>query len=396
MKNYRFIIYGCFLLYLFFELCCWGTIQLLSDKKSINYFPLNNKSFTQQEAAGIDKIIKGKNQYHKLDPLYGWSIKPNGIMHEGKISANAEGFRANRSYSNKKPVNTLRILSFGDSFTHSDGVSNGLTWQDYLEENKNVEALNFGVSGWGLDQAYLRFINEGLKYEADVVLIGFLSENIYRNKLVYWPFYINYLKRTPLSLILPKPRFKIEHDQLVLIEQPLKNLEDLKKFRAKPEEYLPLLGKNDYFYQNRYKAGRLDFIPSIRLAKIFIYDILKWGDDVIRKGRYNTKSESYLLTIKLLDAFIQKAEEKDLLPIVLLFPDANDIANKRKGEVERYRPLTDHLKKKNYHSIDVMTVINTEMADMSIDQIIQGHYTPITNEIIANSILKYIMKLISP
>ena len=52
----------------------------------------------------------------------------------------------------------------------------------------HIEALNFGVGGFGLDQAYLRYLEDGIQYNSHIVLIGFMSENIYRNVIPIVPF----------------------------------------------------------------------------------------------------------------------------------------------------------------------------------------------------------------
>ena len=47
--------------------------------------------------------------------------------------------------------------------------------------DSNMEVINFGVGGFGLDQAYLRYLEDGIQYKSHIVMIGFMSENIYRN-----------------------------------------------------------------------------------------------------------------------------------------------------------------------------------------------------------------------
>ena len=44
-----------------------------------------------------------------------------------------------------------------------------------------VDLSIFGVPGYGLDQAFLRYLEEGRRFGFDVVLIGFMTENIFRH-----------------------------------------------------------------------------------------------------------------------------------------------------------------------------------------------------------------------
>lgn len=69
---------------------------------------------------------------------------------------------------------------------------------------------NAGVSGYSLDQTLLRFEANDPPFGADIVLIGFMAENINRLVNVFRPFY------TPGGTPLAKPRFRVCEDQLVL------------------------------------------------------------------------------------------------------------------------------------------------------------------------------------
>ena len=44
-------------------------------------------------------------------------------------------------------------------------------------DGKNWEIINTGVVGWGNDQEYLFLIDEGLRYEPDIVLLAFYTGN---------------------------------------------------------------------------------------------------------------------------------------------------------------------------------------------------------------------------
>lgn len=83
----------------------------------------------------------------------------------------------NQEISTQKPKKTLRILVLGDSFTFGWGVEQGESWPKLLEKSiklkdKNIEIVNTGVPGAGLDdeilicQAYKRL-------QSDAVILGF-------------------------------------------------------------------------------------------------------------------------------------------------------------------------------------------------------------------------------
>jgi hypothetical protein len=189
----------------------------------------------------------------------GWTIKQNGVSESGMFRANSQCIRANREYKPIPPSAVTRISSFGDSFTHGDEVGNEDTWQEQLSRlSSGLEVLNFGVNAYGLDQAFLRYSKYGVRFNSDIVLIGFLSENILRNLNVYRPFYL------PNQSAVTKPYFALEGNGLRFHKNPFQQLSDYAGLREHPEEVLPKLGVDDYFFHARYKSNVFDFLPSFR------------------------------------------------------------------------------------------------------------------------------------
>jgi len=64
---------------------------------------------------------------------------------------------------------------YGDSFTEGSGVDPEHAWSNVLSQLLHCRVANFGVSGYGTDQAYMRFLNNQ-RDPARVVVLGFLSE----------------------------------------------------------------------------------------------------------------------------------------------------------------------------------------------------------------------------
>lgn len=152
------------------------------------------------------------NSFLFYDPDLGWRPRPGLLEH------NAAGFRTTGGVPEKAPAEgVLRIALFGDSYT--EGSAHGGWWR-VLEERMNAagvkcEVLNFGVGGYGMDQAYLRWKKEGAGWQPRIVILGFFADDCYRN--------LNLLRllRDPDSGIpLMKPRFVLEGDGLRLLNSP--------------------------------------------------------------------------------------------------------------------------------------------------------------------------------
>ena len=84
---------------------------------------------------------------------------------------NSLGYR-DQEYPLAKPPGKTRILVFGDSFTFGEGVPYGERFTDLLEENiPDIEVINFGVPGAGIDENYARFRQFGNHFDPDYVVL---------------------------------------------------------------------------------------------------------------------------------------------------------------------------------------------------------------------------------
>ena len=126
------------------------------------------------------------------DPVLGWRLLPS-IHHvyqtwEFRVSVdyNSHGWRdIEHKYSKREGV--FRIVVLGDSFMEAYSVNMEDAFHRQLEKfardsGNKIEVLNLGVGGYGTLQAYLALVEEGLKYDPNLVILGFhfgndLSEN---------------------------------------------------------------------------------------------------------------------------------------------------------------------------------------------------------------------------
>lgn len=117
----------------------------------------------------------GKNIIY--DSSLGWRMKPlynrNGVQH------NSKGFRGKKEYDSQPNEN--RIFALGDSYTYGLGVSDVYTFSSLLNDEPDVEVINAGVNGYGIDQAYLMWEKEGKKLNPKIVVLGYFIDDFYRN-----------------------------------------------------------------------------------------------------------------------------------------------------------------------------------------------------------------------
>ena len=243
-------------------------LELLKRVRHLEYNPVLTSSLSPVSTKTLQDLIAGKTTYLLHSPALGWTIKPNGYW-DNLYRANSQGIRADNDYQFYPDNNKIRIATFGDSFTHGEEVKNDDTWQEQLNRLvHNLEVINFGVGGYGLDQSFLRYKTEGKIYHPHIVLIGFMQENINRTVNVFRPFYTE-------GLPLTKPRFILQDDALILLPNPLTDLTAYKKLLNNPAPLLSQFGENDFHFSVRVKASFLDFSPSFRIIKLIYQTLYK-------------------------------------------------------------------------------------------------------------------------
>ena len=160
----------------------------------------------------------GDVSYMEYDNLMGWTVGPNKRSSNGLYFSRAEGIRVPRvGMSLGKDTEKTRIALVGDSFTFGEEVKYEDTWGHLLEKElgPGVEVLNFGVPGYSVGQAQLRYEKDVRDWNPKIVIFGFISHDIGRTMWVY-PFLAMPEWRIPFS----KPRHILRQGELVNINVP--------------------------------------------------------------------------------------------------------------------------------------------------------------------------------
>ncbi|MDD5556384.1 MAG: SGNH/GDSL hydrolase family protein [bacterium] len=340
------------------------------------------------------RVLLGRGGYGTsmivFDPLLGWKLRAN--HRAGEQHTNAAGIVATREYGGRPPAGITRIAAFGDSFTQCV-VPNALTWGWFLEEScPGVEVLNFGVTAYGPDQAYLRYVHEGREHHPDIVLIGYMTENIWRLVNVFRPY------ADPANAPLVKPRFMLVDGELELIPNPLRDEHDLAALLALNEDTAlqERLGRHDNLYRPSQYHRPSPFIRRSPLARLafFTYHLYDWKRSDYRllniagpDGRYNTGSEAYRILEALLLGWTGEVVRDGAVPVVLVFPQFSDIETRRRGEgPARYEPLLDFMRSNGIRYIDLMDDFQARAPEDLFTP--DGHYNGHGNSVVADGIAR--------
>ena len=113
-----------------------------------------------------------------------WHTSPD---YRVNVRTNSHGVRSDRDIPYGKPLGTFRIVGLGDSFTLGYEVKQEDTFLYQLQEKLHergadkVEVINLGVSGFGTAEELITLKEEGLKYDPDMILLGYFANDIQNN-----------------------------------------------------------------------------------------------------------------------------------------------------------------------------------------------------------------------
>src|SRR5262249_16574600 len=286
--------------------------------------------------------------YYPFDvyrPIRGWTLRP-GLDHveafdNKTLSSNSRGLRGSSEHAYEKPAGTLRILTFGDSLTFGDEVSDDETWSYLLEKLvPGSEVINFGVHGYGHDQMLLYLREEGIKYRPDIVVLGFVSIDMERNMLSFRDY--------------AKPRFVLDGG-LVLTNTPVSRIEETLAIEPWRVKFLDVLTMLHDRYRERFEEREL-------------------------------KTEMKSVTVALLDEIANTIRSAGALPIFVYLPVFDELLNKsgrwwwwsriRPAETDmsdRERFFFSYCRERGIQSIDLRRFFN-EKLERGVHLKTRGHW----------------------
>ena len=114
-------------------------------------------------------------------------------------------------------------------------------------------------------------------------------------------------------------------------------------------------------------------------------------DFLIKDGFYNPESEAFRITARILDAFTREVIANDALPVILIFPNAEDIERYAREGTKQYAPLLSTLDRLGYPYVDLMGAFPDFGKRYGLDDLFAGHYTRMANERVAEFLADYLV-----
>jgi hypothetical protein len=316
-----------------------------------------------------------------LDSLLGWRYRPGYSSATDHL--NTQGLRARREYDSAPAAGTVRVAAFGDSFVYGMEVRDDDAWCALLEAGPgHLEVLNYGVGGYGLDQAFLRFQREGMAFHPEVVLIGFAPDDLRRIVNVYRRFLSSH--EWPLA----KPRFVLRADgTLALVPNPLARRADYIRLMEHPRAVREL-GTLDWWYSATvYEHPLYDLVATLRVGHAvwqrLQHRVLDPGR-LLRGGVFNERSAAFALQAAVLRAFADAVRDNGAVPAVVMMPDRSSVESLRRGGAAVYAPLRGALRERGITVWDASEAFRTSGVPVSDLFAAGGHYSPAGNRVLAD------------
>jgi hypothetical protein len=362
------------------ELLSWSAITWLKLKR-YDFTPLAERFETQSRL--LEELLAGQGRLLlKIDAEIGWVNSPNFVNE--LYSTNSRGLRATREYAPRPAAGVVRVAAFGDSFAFANEVRNQDAWAIQAERMEpRVEVLNYGVGGYGSDQALLLYRNRSQDLAPQVVVLGFPEVDLPRNVNRYARFIHSY------SPPLFKPRFELDpRGELRLIPNPFPDEPALRRLLADPRVALEASAGDELFEPLVWRNPFYDYSHLVRFASTVASHTWFSGlraDRIERGGELNRYSQAFAIQVAIVRAFAREVEAAGGTFVYAIFPlrDTDIWGNGRRS----YAPLVEALP-----GITILDLADALRADPEVTPATlrapQSHYSPAANRTTARALLE--------
>jgi hypothetical protein len=320
----------------------------------------------------------GTAPYHVFDDLLGWTIAPSRTGNAGLYQSSVEGIRSPKAgiiFKDRRPP--VRVALIGDSYTFAEEVSFGDSWGHQLETllGPDAQVLNFGVMGYGVGQAYLRYLENVLEWKPDVVIFGFIDHDLVRTMGVY-----SFLTFAQSTTPFPTPRFVMTEEGLRLLNTPLPSLEQI--FSAKTISELPYVNWDPSYVREEWERP-LWTIPT----RSYLFRWLEsWYAFVWDTRPENSDEEMRRINRAIFDSFRRRVEAEGGISIIAYLPSWGREPGESKDVPLGLRILSEA----GIEHIDVTNCLSA--IPFAARHEPRGHYSPLANLAVARCLQPVVIK----
>jgi hypothetical protein len=319
-KRTRFFVGSLLLVWLAVEGLAYAAGVLLS-RKGLLYAP---------------QVVDGYESYlARRDPVLGWP-PPASFGEDGKYDE--WGSRIIPAFAEEGEA---CVSLYGDSYTWGEEVGPEDAWSNVLSELLGCRVSNYGVGGYGTDQAYIRY-TRNTRDTAPIVVLAHFPGDIVRN-VTQWRTLITGAGQFDL-----KPRYVLDADgEIELVPMPDLSSEEYARMVEEPQAFL---GHEFFLPGGLSGLHRLAFPYTRSVVRAARHPRIaaKLGGDVPYAGFYDPghPSGALALTAAIMRRFHADATRAGRVPILAVIPDVEELGRFRREGTWTYQSLLDLLAEK--------------------------------------------------
>jgi hypothetical protein len=285
------------------------------------------------------------------------------------------------------------VSLYGDSFTYGADVNHQQAWSNTLAKMLGVRVANYGVSGYGVDQAYLRF-RERPDDEAGTVVLTIIPDDLKRN-LNQQYYFLTPLRHLRFGL---KPRFILQNHRLNLIPLPRLDHAAFVDSFSHPQKYL----KHEYFIPGS-DFGPTDwsFPYTLRILQALLSpQVQSWLADKpgwLAFVQEEHPSGSLDIARLIIKQFADLAQKRGKNFMVVLLPSDYSYKLYLKNGRLFMGPLLDYLHKNHITASDITPKIKDYLGGREYAGILVSrkkgafHYNPEGNRMLAKMVYEMLL-----
>ena len=349
------------------ELFAWPAGILLQSKWLMYMDPKPGP-----EAITLDKYLAIR------DPVLGWPM-------ESEFGQNyaPDGSRWCKGMDLPADAEWLASL-YGDSFTADWVGGNTDHWGCRMQRRLGATVRNYGIGGYGTDQAFLRY-RKNERDAARIVILGHMAENISRNLTRYRDF-----QSRSLAWGF-KPRFVLDDaGGLILVPIPTLNESEYRRFLGleSPPFVLP--------YENFAPGGPAGAVRHEFPHLVSLFRNLGYWEVHARLARLPTYGPFYdtahplkglQLTTAIMLGFEREAARRGQKAMLVIFPGGGDLIHYRKTGRWIYQNLIDALELAGASPYNFGVTMHQRLGDRPVESAFaKYHYTQEFSHLVADAV----------
>lgn len=352
--------------------------------------PFDPPIFTPQQAQVLERMRDHVEhgaplQNADFDAQLGWAPRKDGG--DGEFRFDWAGARlVDAPLAHTKRPGVARVVAVGCSFTLGDEVRAVESWAARVDAARDdLEIANLGMGAYGVDQAHLRFLRDGVPLAPDEVWFGFLPSAAPRVVTMYLPAMRHYAWSPAF-----KPRYVFDASgRMVLQPNPARTPKDFVRLLSGGERFHQDVAPFDAWVQRSptaYAPTGTSWMHAFATTRAW----LTWSE---RGGR---DARDFVLDVNgechriVRDVVVTAKDECEALHArfrLLVLPDRDDLRDR----IERGRPywsaLSEAWKGANVEVIDLTDdLLAAHAAEDDAFWAPSGHYSAAGNRVVADAL----------